>query len=72
MSFGRAESADIGTSLGIDYGLRGNELRLLAALGTGIVSIGGSRIDVRAYLGAQFTFGTPRDRWRSTRSRGVK
>ena len=56
---------DLGTSLGTDYGIFGDRLRLLAALGTGIVSVGASRVDVRAYLGTQHTFGTRRDRWRS-------
>jgi len=64
---GEPIGTDIGTSIGIDYGLIGNELRLLAAVGTGIVSWGASRVDIRAYLGAQFTLGTRRDRWRSTR-----
>lgn len=59
---------DLGMSLGVDYGIIGNELRLLAAVGTGIVSVETSRVDVRAYLGTQHTFGTRRDRWRSTRS----
>ena len=64
---GEPIGTDFGTSIGIDYGIIGNELRLLAAVGTGIVSLGAARVDVRAYLGAQFTFGTRRDRWRSTR-----
>jgi hypothetical protein len=74
MSFGATRAAqlgsplgtDLGTSLGIDYGIIGKRLRLLASLGTGIVSVGTSRVDVRAYLGTQHTFGTRRDRWRST------
>jgi hypothetical protein len=72
VAFGRAEAADIGTSLGIDYGIFGNELRLLAAVGPGIVSVGMPRIDIRAYVGAQYTLGSRRDRWRSTRSNGFK
>ncbi len=64
---GEPIGTDFGTSVGIDYGIIGNELRLLAAVGTGIVSVGAARVDVRAYLGTQFTFGTRRDRWRSTR-----
>ncbi|MDH3726378.1 MAG: hypothetical protein OER77_02520 [Myxococcales bacterium] len=72
VSFGRAEAADIGTSLGIDYGIFGNELRLLAAVSTGIASVGRPRIDIRAYVGAQFTFGSPRNRWKSTRSNGFE
>jgi hypothetical protein len=62
-------ATDIGTSLGIDYGIIGNELRLLGALGTGIISFGGPRIDVHAYLGIQATFGSRRDRWRSATAR---
>jgi len=58
---------DFGTSLGIDYGIIGDKFRLLVALGTGIASVGASRVDVRAYLGTQHDFGTRRDRWRSTR-----
>jgi hypothetical protein len=61
---GTPVGTDLGTSLGIDYGIFGDRLRLLAALGTGIVSVGASRVDVRAYLGTQHTFGTRRDRWR--------
>jgi len=64
---GSPVGTDLGTSLGVDYGIIGNELRLLAAVGTGIVSVGTSRVDVRAYLGTQHTFGTRRDRWRRTR-----
>jgi hypothetical protein len=64
---GEPIGTDFGTSIGIDYGIIGNELRLLAAVGTGIVSLSAGRIDIRAYLGTQFTFGTRRDRWRSTR-----
>ncbi len=72
VAFGRAEAADIGASLGIDYGIFGNELRLLAAVSPGIVSAGLPRIDIRAYVGAQYTLGSRRDRWRSTRSNGFK
>ncbi len=72
VAFGRAEAADIGTSLGIDYGIFGNELRLLAAVSPGIVSVGMPRLDIRAYVGAQYTLGSRRDRWRSTRSNGFK
>ena len=72
VSFGRAEVTDIGTSLGIDYSIFGDELRLLAAVSTGIVSVGGPRIDIRAYVGAQYTFGSRRDRWRSARPNGFK
>jgi hypothetical protein len=80
VAFGWAEATDIetplgtdiGTSLGIDYGIFGNELRLLAAVSTGIVSVGAARLDIRGYLGAQYTFGTRRDRWRSTRSNGFQ
>ncbi len=64
---GEPIGTDFGTSLGIDYGTIGNKFRLLVALGTGIASVGASRVDVRAYLGTQHDFGTRRDRWRSTR-----
>ena len=75
LSFGAIGAADLGTtvgtdlggSLGIDYGIIGNELRLLASLGTGIASFGAPRVDVRAYLGTQHTFGVRRDRWRRAR-----
>lgn len=48
---------DVGASVGIDYGIIGQELRLIAALSTGLVSVGAPRIDIRAYLGTQLTFG---------------
>lgn len=72
LSFGAIGAADLGTSvgtdlggsLGIDWGIVGNKVRLLASAGTGMVSFGAPRVDVRAYLGTQLTFGTRRDRWR--------
>ncbi len=72
VSFGRAEASDFGASLGIDYSIFGEELRLLVAVSAGIVSVGMSRVDVRAYVGAQYTLGTRRDRWRSNRSNGFQ
>ncbi len=72
VSFGRADASDFGASLGIDYSIFGDELRLLVSASTGIVSVGRSRVDVRAYVGAQYTLGTRRDRWRSTRSNGFQ
>jgi len=72
VAFGRAEAADIGASLGIDYGIFGKDLRLLAAVSPGIVSTGMPRLDIHAYVGAQYTLGSRRDRWRSTRSNGFK
>lgn len=56
LGFAPAE-ADFGASAGIDYGVFGDALRVLFALSTGIVSLGGSRLEVRAYLGTQYTFG---------------
>jgi len=64
---GTAVATDVGASLGIDCGIIGNELRLLASFGTGLVSVGAPRVDLRAYLGTQHTFGARRDRWRSAR-----
>lgn len=64
---GEPIGTDFGTSVGIDYGIIGNKFRLLVALGTGIASVGASRVDVRAYLGTQHDFGTRRERWRSKR-----
>ena len=60
-------AADFGMSLGIDCSIIGDELRLLASLGTGFVSLDAPRVDVRAYLGTQHTFGSRRERWRRAR-----
>lgn len=57
-------AVDIGGSVGIDYGISGQAVRLLASLSTGFASIGLPRVDLRAYLGIQYTIGTP-SRWRS-------
>jgi len=64
---GRPVGTELGTSLGVDYGIAGNAFRLLAALGTGLVSVDSPRVDVLGYLGTQYTFGSRRDRWRRTR-----
>ena len=60
-------ATDVGASLGIDFGIVGNELRLLASFGTGLVSVGAPRVDLRAYIGTQHTFGARRERWRGAR-----
>ena len=75
LSFGAIGAADLGTtvgtdlgaSLGIDYGIIGKKVRLLVSAGTGMVSFGAPRVDARAYLGTQLTFGTRRERWRRPR-----
>jgi hypothetical protein len=56
------EITDVGGSVGIDFGIIGQKLRLISAVSTAFVSIGGPRLDVRGYLGAQLTVQTRRGR----------
>ncbi len=57
--FGPFDEADLGASIGLDAGVFRNDLRLITALRTGIVSLNLPRVDVAGYLGLQYTFGTP-------------
>jgi len=57
---GSGASANLGGSLGTDYGILGSEIRLLAALSTAFVAFNAPRLEVRAYLGIQYTFATKR------------
>lgn len=64
-SFGSTtgRTTDLGLSLGVTYLMittTQKTLELLAAVSPGLASFGGSRLDVRAYLGFQYTFAKPR------------
>ena len=64
-SFGATtgHATDLGLSLGTTYLIFKHErktLELLAAVGPGLASFGESRLDLRAYLGFQYTFARPR------------
>jgi len=59
-SLGSGPTANLGGSLRTDYGILGSEIRLLAALSTAFVGFDASRLEVRAYLGVQYTFETKR------------
>jgi hypothetical protein len=63
-SFGSvpAHTADLGLSVGASYQLLGEELELIGAVSPGLVSFGGPRLNVRVYLGFQYTFERPRQR----------
>jgi hypothetical protein len=53
---GSGPTARTGGSVGINAGTESHAIRLLAALGTGFISFGAARVDVRAYLGVQYMF----------------
>lgn len=53
---GAASSVNLGGSMGIDYGILGNDVRLLAAISTAFVSFDAPRINARAYVGVQYNF----------------
>jgi hypothetical protein len=55
---GSGAAANLGGSVGTDYGILGRDIRLLAALSTAFVAFGAPRLDVRGYLGVQYTFAT--------------
>lgn len=64
-SFGsiRQRVADLGLTVGATYLIFSKPrktLELIAAVSPGLVSFGESRLDVRAYLGFQYTFARPR------------
>lgn len=64
-SFGSTgeRATDLGLSVGATYLVfrrTGKTLELLVAVSPGLASFGGSRLDVRAYLGFQYTFARPR------------
>ena len=57
------EATNLGFSLGVTYlvfAQTRKTLELLAAISPGLASFGRSRLDVRAYLGFQYTFARPR------------
>jgi hypothetical protein len=53
---GPTEAFDLGASIGVNTRLGQTRLWLLAALGTGFVSLGRDRALARAYLGVQYAF----------------
>jgi hypothetical protein len=53
---GLGSTARTGGSMGINAGTADGDIRALAAIGTGFVSFGAARVDVRAYLGVQYMF----------------
>ena len=55
---GSGPTARTGGSVGINTGPESRDIRLLAALGTGFVSFGAARVEVRGYLGVQYMFST--------------
>ena len=55
---GLGATARTGGSVGINTGTESRDIRLLAALGTGFVSFGAARVEVRGYLGVQYMFST--------------
>lgn len=50
------DTVSLGGSVGIDYGIVGDAVRLIAALSPGFATFDGPRVDVRAYLGVQYIF----------------
>ncbi|MGD8318632.1 MAG: hypothetical protein PVH76_12850, partial [Myxococcales bacterium] len=56
---GSGATARTGGSLGVNTGPVSGHIRALAAVGTGFVSFGAARVDVRAYLGVQYMFSRP-------------
>jgi hypothetical protein len=57
---GPAHTADLGLSVGASYQILGEELELIGAVSPGLMSFGGPRLNVRVYLGFQYTFERPR------------
>lgn len=55
-----SKAVDLGVSFGMSYRIVGDELVLIAAISPGLVSFNRQRLDVRAYLGFQYTFERPR------------
>lgn len=55
-SLGSNAAVRTGGSVGVNTGPATGHIRALAAVGTGFVSFGAARVDVRAYLGVQYMF----------------
>lgn len=53
---GPGDAVDLGASVGVSAGVGNTQLRFLAAIGPGFVSLGRDRVAVRAYFGVQYTF----------------